>query len=171
MRNLNILSNIIVSDTGPLIALAILDLLSTLNQLFETIYVPEIVYEEATIDVTKLGAKTIIKIAKHSWFKIEEIPLSDEFEILAQLLDPGEAAVIALAKQKKSALLIDERKGRNVAENHGVAVVGTAAILIKAKNQKLISQVKPLLEKLITHGYRFSPNLIQEVLKRCNENT
>ena len=72
--------------------------------------------------------------------------------------------------KKKSALLIDEKKGRNVAEHHGVTVIGTAAILIKAKNKKIISQVKPLLEKLITHGYRFSPNLIKEVLKRCNEN-
>lgn len=170
MRNLSILNKIVVSDTGPLIALAVVELLSILNQLFDVVYVPKIVYEEATIDATKPGAQAIIKAAKHNWFKIEKITLSDEFEILAQLLDPGEAAAIALAKQKKSTLLIDERKGRNVAINHDLSVIGTAAILIKAKNQNVISQVKPMLEKLVTHGYRFSPHLIEEILRRCNEN-
>lgn len=160
-----------VSGTGPLIALAVVELLSVLNQLFDVVYLPEIVYKEATIDATKPGAQAIIKAAKHAWFKIEKITLSDKFEILAQLLDPGEAAAIALAKQKKSVLLIDEKKGRHVAENHDVVVIGAAAILIKAKNKKLISQVKPFFEKLITHGYRFSPNLIEEVLRRCNEDT
>lgn len=163
------MNKIVVSDTGPLIALAAIELLSTLHQLFEVVYVPEIVYQEATIDANKPGAQSITKAAELAWFKIEKVSLSDEFESLAQLLDPGEAAAIALAKQKKSTLLIDEKKGRAFAENHHIVVIGTAAILIKAKNQKLISRVQPFLEKLISHGYRLSPNLIQEILKRCGE--
>ncbi len=164
------MSNIIVSDTGPLIALALIELLPKLNQLFEIVYVPDVVYEEATIDLTKPGAQSIEQIAKSSWFKIKKVTLNGEFEILADLLDPGEAAAIALAKHKKALLLIDERKGRRVAQNHDIAVIGTATILIKAKENKLILSAKPLLEKLLLHGYRFSTNLVIDILERCNEN-
>jgi predicted nucleic acid-binding protein len=164
------LSKIIVSDTGPLIALALTELLPKLNQLFEAVYVPEVVYAEATIDLKKPGAQSIQQLAKNSWFKVKKVTLHGEFEILADLLGPGEAAAIALAKHQKLLLLIDERKGRRVAQNHDIAVIGTAAVLIKAKENKLVLAVKPLLEKLILHGYRFSANLVIDILERCNEN-
>lgn len=158
-----------MSDTGPLIALAIVELLPKLNRIFNVMHVPDVVYEEATMDCSKPGAQTIVEIAEKAWFKIEKINLSAEFKILADLLDSGEAAAIALAKQYQTMLLIDERKGRKIAQHYDITVVGTAAILIKAKQIGLISLVKPMLEKLVEHGYRFSAQLIDEVLKRSDE--
>lgn len=164
------MSKIIVSDTGPLIALAIVELLPKLDQIFEAVHVPAIVYEEAVIDLIKPGAQIIKNVASSSWFKVEKTAPLDEFEALKDLLDPGEAAAIALAKQLKTILLIDERKGRRVAGHYNILVTGTAAILIKAKQQKLISKVQPLLQKLIVHGYRFSSKLIHDILEYCDEN-
>jgi predicted nucleic acid-binding protein len=163
------LNKIVVSDTGPLIALALAGLLPKLNQLFVAVHIPNVVHEEAIIDNTKPGAQGIINIVDNPWVEIKTITLSHEFEVLADLLDSGEAAAIALAKQEDALLLIDERKGRRVATHYNISIIGTAAVLIKAKQQGMITAVKPLLETLTKQGYRFSPKLIQDILARCNE--
>lgn len=60
--------------------------------------------------------------------------------------------------------LIDEKRGRRVATCHHIKITGTAAVLIKAKQNHFISEIKPLLETLSTHGYRLGPKLIEQVL-------
>lgn len=52
---------------------------------------------------------------------------------LQPLLDEGEAEAIALAKeQKPDWLLIDETKGRVIAEAEGLRVIGLAGALVMA---------------------------------------
>lgn len=67
-------------------------------------------------------------------------------------------------------LLIDERKGRKIAQDHGILITGLIGVLIEAKSNELIKEVKPLLDKLIFEiGFRINPKLYQEVLKRIKE--
>ena len=66
-------------------------------------------------------------------------------------------------------LLIDEHRGRTVARREGVAVFGSGAVLLKAKERKLILEVRPYLEALSDAGYRLSDNLCRELLRLAGE--
>jgi predicted nucleic acid-binding protein len=47
-----------------------------------------------------------------------------------------------------------------------IKIIGTAGILLLAKDEKIIKSVKPVINDLKNAGYYLSDNLIKEVLKR-----
>ncbi|MEJ2442808.1 MAG: DUF3368 domain-containing protein [Exilibacterium sp.] len=163
------MTKVIVADTGPLIALALVKLLPTLSNLFAEVLVPPSVVIEATEDISKPGAQAIKLALDSGLIKVHPVEVTDKFEELVELLDRGEAEALALAKQLNAVALIDERQGRKAATKQGITVTGSAAILIKAKSAGVIDEVKPLFEILRGHGYRMSERLIVDVLQRCGE--
>jgi predicted nucleic acid-binding protein len=86
-------------------------------------------------------------------------------------LDVGEAAALALAiKLKASAILLDEAAARTVAKELGIEVIGTLGLLLRAKQEGLVTEVAPLLRKLIVEGrFRVSPALVHATLQRAGE--
>lgn len=165
------MTKIIVADTGPLIALALLELLPRLPTLFSVVYVPDGVAAEALQDSGKPGAQAISQAFETGWIVRRTIDLSDVYLDLVTLLDQGEAQALALAEQLEAIALIDERRGRKVAALRGIKVTGTAAVLIHAKTAGEIPAVKPLLDRLAQHGYRLSSSLIRDVLRLAGEST
>lgn len=62
---------------------------------------------------------------------------------LSKELDTGEAEAIALAVELKAdRLLIDERLGRSAALRLGLKITGVLGILVAAKRNNLIQEVK-----------------------------
>lgn len=57
-------------------------------------------------------------------------------------IDPGEAAVIAVAEEDaaRSILLMDDRRGRAVARDRGLALLRTGALLVRAAEEKLLTE-------------------------------
>ncbi len=85
-------------------------------------------------------------------------------------LDLGESGCIALAlEHEKSLLIIDEKKGRNVAKKLGIKIIGIQGVIIKAKEMGVISQVSPIIDKLATNGFRMSEKLKSKLLDRVKE--
>jgi len=85
-------------------------------------------------------------------------------------LDPGEAAVIQLATEQSIQLVaIDEWKGRRAALAAGLSVTGSLGLLAKAKMLGLLTSLKPLLNKAVTEGIRYHPELIRKVLEAIGE--
>ncbi len=163
------MSRIVVADTGPLIALSILNLIPKTAALFESIYIPDAVISEATHDKTKAGVNNIVSAIEQNILIPCTVKPSQTLFHLSQLLDLGEAEALSLAEQHDAIVLIDERKGRRVAKHRNIKITGTIAILIKLKKDKQISCIRPLLEQLNTHGYRISNNLAQQALDICGE--
>ena len=64
-------------------------------------------------------------------------------------LDPGEASVLALAKEHDAHLvIIDEKKAREEARQIGLPVKGTIGVLLEAKKKGLIDAIKPAFRHL-----------------------
>lgn len=161
---------IIIADTGPLIALAILDLIKDLPQIVGEIIIPESVYNECVADLSKPGAQEIKHALGNQQIKLHKISPSKLLVELTSVLDQGEAEAILLYKQiNADLLLIDEIKGRKVAEKQQISITGTVAILLKAKEKSVRPLVKPMIDKLLLHNYRLSNSLISHILKISGE--
>jgi predicted nucleic acid-binding protein len=91
---------------------------------------------------------------------------------LKRRVDAGEAEALALAEESPdSLLLIDELRGRAVASDLGLAVVGTVGILLEAKRRGLIAAVGPLLCRLRDENkFHLSDRLIRYALATVGEN-
>ena len=122
----------IIADAGPIIALCKIQKLMLLDQLFETSFITEEVYQEV-ISGNDVAVNCLQSAVKNHYIKIETV---DNISLdLKTLLDLGEASSITLAlKQKQSALLIDEAKGRHIAKQYKLSVIGVAGLLISILN-------------------------------------
>jgi len=91
--------------------------------------------------------------------------------LLMTSLDPGEAAVILLARELNADFaLIDERKARKIARTvYGLKVIGSAGILVEAKRQGLIDNVGSALQIMRDNGYRISDSIIDTALRKAGE--
>jgi len=75
-----------------------------------------------------------------------------------------------LCLEKKNCLLIiDERKGRKVAQDLDIPIIGTLGILLEAKNLGLVYSLRPLLEEVLKTNFRISKQLLNVVLEQANE--
>jgi hypothetical protein len=86
-------------------------------------------------------------------------------------LDEGEAASIrlALAAPEQALLLIDERSGRAVAQELGLSIAGTAAVIGIARQRNLIPSARAVFAQLHGSDFRIAPAVIKAVLDRCGE--
>ena len=80
-------------------------------------------------------------------------------------------AVIHLARHSGiDEVLIDERKGRKVAHSvYGLKVVGTAGILIRAKQHALVDNVGALLKEMKRMGYWIHDDIIAAAVQAAGE--
>lgn len=88
------------------------------------------------------------------------------------MIDEGEAEAeaIVLAQEKDIDLvIIDEDKARKIAKLNGLNVTGTIGILLDAKKQGRIPQLKHSLDKLLTEGIYISEHLYDNALLLAKE--
>lgn len=159
----------LISDTGPLLALSHLDQIEILRHMFPAVKVADSVRTEIAASAGKRAADLFMR---HPWIHVEpDPPMPDIW--LATLLDSGEAATIALALRenpKPQFVLIDERKGRRIAHQiYQLPLIGTAGILLRAKRCGLLPAVRPLLLELQAKGYHLQTDLIEQIAKAAGE--
>jgi predicted nucleic acid-binding protein len=158
----------IVADTGPLIALARVEQLDLLTRLYTRVVIPPAVRGELAIESERSGAAVLAAALKANRIVVQSAIEPNVIAELAQ--DPGEAEAIALAEQQAARfLLIDDAKGRGIARQRGIPVVGVAGVLLAAKSQGALAAVGPVLTELSKCGYRLSPRLLASVLTEAHE--
>ncbi|MEM8639127.1 MAG: DUF3368 domain-containing protein [Cyanobacteria bacterium P01_G01_bin.54] len=159
----------VVSNTSPLVNLAVIGQLPLLQRIYPKILIPPTVHNELICFPPIQTA--IAQQVDAGALKLQTPRNSALVQTLSQALDPGEAAAIALATELRAErLLIDERAGRRVSKQYGLNIRGIVGILVNAKQQGLILATKPLLDRLIQEaGFRMSPTLYESALKAANE--
>ena len=160
-----ILNRMIVSNSTPLIAFARIGELALLQKIVEHVLIPEAVWWEVTGAGNRLGVE---EIRKASWVEVRTVRTIPS-EIIP-LLDLGETEAIALAEEiTASELLLDERAARAIATARGLNIIGTAGLLARAKQQGLITLVRPFLERMQIRGIRYSRQFVEGFLKELGE--
>lgn len=159
----------VVSNTSPLMNLAIIGRLDLLRHFYETIDVPEAVWNELIIQgAGKPGSEAI---ASESWIKSHAVQNRHLVTALRENLDSGEAETIALALERQAILvLLDETEGRRVAASYGLVKTGVLGILLQAKSHGIISSLKAEMEKLQREAHFWiSPPLFEKLLRSVGE--
>lgn len=154
----------VIVNTAPLIALAGVGQLNLLRQLYSEITIPGAVYHE----IISEPARSLVSAAE--WIKIEKITGAIRKSAFSSRLHAGEIEVIILAQEAKADLLImDDNAAKKTAKYLGLTVTGTMGVLLRAKKEGFISEVKPLLEGLINDGLYVSPTVQNYVLEQAGE--
>jgi predicted nucleic acid-binding protein len=156
---------IVISDTSPITNLIQIDCLDLLNAVFGKIIIPQTVYNE----LCELPDQKEI-LDNQDWISVVAAENRSAITQLETQLDKGEAEAIALAMElRPDFLIIDEIKGRTIAEGFGIKIVGLLGTLLKAKQLGHIAELKPKLEELIRLGFRVNPKLYDHILKLAGE--
>jgi predicted nucleic acid-binding protein len=157
---------IVVSDTSAITNLIQIDHLWLLREVYQNIIIPQAVYDELVSDT-----KNKLIIESLSWIKIKEVKENDITRNLKEVLDPGESEAITLALELDADfIIIDEKKGRKIAEDYGLRKIGLVGILVESKRKGLIKEVRNLLEQLIEKANFFvSEKPYKDVLFQLNE--
>lgn len=160
----------VAADAGPLIGLARAGLLGLLPALYPAIEVPPAVEGELRLGEDRPGSRALQEAQAAGWLVTVALINPKQATEIAQTVDRGEAEAIVLAEERDSRfLLVDERRARALARRRGIPIVGTGGILIVAKERGLLPRIGGALDRLAGAGYRLSPRVCEEILRRAGE--
>lgn len=153
----------VVSNTSPLLNLALIERLQLVESQFGAVVVPTAVWDELTAGFD--ARDRIEAFRDRDGIRVvspEPTELRTEFE---RELDRGEAAAIAYAIDVDAdRVLIDEREGRATAKRHDVPVTGAVGILLRASSRGEID-LETELDALREAGFWISDALYERALE------
>lgn len=158
---------LVVSNTSPILNLAIVGQLDLLRQQFGQIQIPPAVVDELKIDEERPGSQSIQAALTAGWIQVQPFSNQSLVQLLRQTLDSGEAEAISLALQLQADwVLLDERDGRKAAKSLGLQVTGVLGVLLRAKECGSLASLQPVIIELTQKaGFRIAPELLAKVLQ------
>ena len=159
---------VVLADASPLISLARVGGLPWLRKLYRTISITRQVRGEATGARELPGAVAIAAALKQGWIRVlrqewSEPPLPQ--------LDIGEASTLraAIGLGPGTLVLLDDLQARREALRLGIAMIGTAGIIVQARQAGLIAAAGPVFERLAQEGFHLGDDLRQAILVELGE--
>ncbi|KAA9404728.1 DUF3368 domain-containing protein [Haloarcula hispanica] len=160
-------NELVVSDTSPLLNLALIDQLTLLKSQFSSITIPHQVWDELTDG--EAGVDALRSLRDDEFLTITEVEQSHLFTEIFHELDLGETAAICHAIEHDADLiLLDEKDGRQVARRHSLTVTGVIGILLRGANAGDI-ELKHELDALRDAGFWISDELYSKILSEATE--
>ncbi|MCL0072151.1 hypothetical protein M1N49_00490 [Thermodesulfovibrionales bacterium] len=166
----------IVVDTTVLSNLARVNRIDLLKKLHVQIVLPSQVHEEILKGIAAGYSflEEADKVVEADWVKLAVLEDERERTLFRNLLDIvgyGEAAGIAIAKERNLVFFSDDRKARRVAQDQGVKISGTLGMLeLLVEEGKLsIGEADEILSKMIQGGYRSPIQSLKELFEEPDE--
>ena len=157
----------VIVNSTPLIILCGIGKLHILKEMYQEIYIPPAVFQEVT--AKEDSACQQIRSAE-DWIHIEEIKDLSEKKMYKAKLHDGEVEVMILAQEKKADLiLLDDSAAKKTAKYLGLTVTGTLGVLIKANQQGIIQEIRPLLSEMRLNGFYINSVVERMVLDLAEE--
>lgn len=158
----------VIVNSTPIILLSNINQLELLKQLYETITIPQAVYDE----VTAKPDSACQNLKNHfDWIKVEKIRNPIQKKMYEAKLHDGEVEVMILAQEEPKAdlVILDDNSAKKTAKFLELSVTGTLGVLVKAKQLNYIEKVKPLIDALIANGFFVAQNVYSMVLEQAGE--
>lgn len=157
----------VIVNSTPLIILCGIGKLNILKEVYEEIIIPSAVYTEVT---AKADSACIQLQSAGDWIRVEQIKDHSEKKMYKAKLHDGEVEVMILAQERKADLVIlDDNAAKKTAKYLGLSVTGTLGVLVKAKRQGIIKEVRPFLAEMRQKGFYVSNAVEQMVLEQAGE--
>jgi hypothetical protein len=155
---------VVIADTGALISLIHIGQLDLIEDVFGDFYIAKAVWNELhNYDNPDFD----VSILKNIESKVKEVKTKNHLSVI---MDYGESeSAILYEELNANYLLIDDNKARLIAESLNINCIGTLGLLIKAKQKGLLTELKPLFEKLLLFGRFFSKRLLNDILVKLGE--
>jgi len=169
-----------VSESTPLIYLAKIGRLDIIRDVFQKIYVPEAVIDEAVTQGKALNMSdaSIIEKAVGTWIIKERVEpeVDAEYGFLDTntRLGNGEKEDLKLCKQLDAAYFIaDDREARRVSSILNIKPIGTCGTVVQAFRQGSITKKEALrvIDDLVKVGFRISSTLYRKILDELEIST
>ncbi len=154
----------IVINAGPLILLDKIDALDIIGALPCRFICPPAVRREIDAGIHRNNTPI-----QPPWLTVK--PLTSPVSSFAELaIDQGEAEVIQLALENGIArVCLDDLRGRKIARRFGLRVTGLLGLLAWAKELGILPRMRPLTERLVEVGGRYSRQLLAIALREAGE--
>ena len=161
------MTDVVVSDATSLIVLEKLYRLDLIEQLFDKVIIPDVVMAEVRRGSKNQG----MDFDAYDCFQTTAVASSERLDQLLSLLDPGEANAIELAASRNLPLIIDERKGRDIAQQMGLRITGFAGLLILSRRRGLMAadEADQLLSAATENGLYLSDALLAQVNEQLTQ--
>lgn len=144
----------IVVNSTPLIALAKVNMLELLKEMYGQVIIPEAVYREV-MEKNDVAAQRVE--AALEWMDVRKVDPILERRMYRAKLHDGEVEVMLLAQSiGADAVIIDDGAARKTAEYLELPLTGTLGIMIKAKQRGLLDAVMPVVQQMEQNGIYFS---------------
>jgi predicted nucleic acid-binding protein len=156
----------IISDTSSLIIFSKLERFDLLANLFDQVLIPSRVYEETLVKEDNLSSM----IDANPLFNVTTSKNTPLLKQLDGILDYGEAEAIALAKSFNHPLLIDEKKGREIALGLDIKIIGFLGVLLLNRKKGMLTsrQAVSLVSKAKNFHFRLSASLEKQFMERLS---
>ncbi|MCO6450376.1 MAG: DUF3368 domain-containing protein [Caldilineales bacterium] len=155
-----------VVNTAPLIFLSKLNHLELLRQGCESVFVPPMVLKE--LRAAPDDATAAVELALQEWLIERQCEDSAQVSVISQVLDAGEAEVIAL-ELGTTDVVLDDLDARRFARRNGLFPIGTLGLLLAAKRNNLIPAIRSEIEALAQAGFRATESLVAQILSAADE--
>ena len=156
----------VISNTSPLIGLWGINRLSLLRDLYIEVWIPRKV-ETEFLAIDESVYREVLDNAP--WIKIVDLTHPQDATVYRNL-DAGEAEVFALANEHDARfVIIDEQAARQAAKKLGLPFKGVVGVLLEAKEEGLIDEIKPLLMALKQNGIYLGESVIVDALREADE--
>ena len=157
----------VIVNTSPLQYLHQVGQLVLFPKLFGRIIVPEAVAGELSTG-RELGV-ALPEPEALEWIDIRS-PASPVGGLLAWELGAGESAVLSLALEHPGSwVVLDDKLARQAAVHLNLPLLGTAGILLRAKQAGHLPAVRPVLEQLTALGFRLTPETMRNIIEVARE--
>jgi predicted nucleic acid-binding protein len=155
-----------IVDASPVISLAKAGGLGLLVELADTILVPEQVIEEVLAGPAADPARDALTAR---WFR-RTSPARIPEGILEWGLGAGESAVLALALERPGCtVVVDDAAARYCARAHGLQLLGTLGVVLKARHLGLIPSAAQLVRALLQAGLYLDEAILRKTLAGVGE--
>lgn len=158
----------VIVNSTPIILFSNINQLEILKQIYGEIVIPQAVYDE----VTAKPDSACQNLKNHlNWIKIENINNPLQKKMYEAKLHDGEVEVMILAQEEPKAdlVILDDNSAKKTAKFLNLPVTGSLGVLLKAKELKIIKEVKPYVDAIIANGFFVTQKIYEMVLEQADE--